>query len=217
MILIPVKNLGNAKQRLASVLDQPSRTALAQAMLRDLMETIASWKDRPEAAVVSGDAFAIRLARSLGFQVIEDSENLGETHAIAMATQVCESQGAGSTLVIPGDVPLLEIQELEAILAAAPHEGSVLVPAADGRGTNAAYRRPAGLLPLRFGNDTFITHYAAARATGRPCVVLSLPGIALDLDNPADLNELARRPGNRHSQRLAREWNIRELPRAANQ
>lgn len=217
MILIPVKNLANAKQRLASMLDQSSRSALAQAMLRDMLETLAAWENRPEVAIVSSDAFAIELARALNFEVIEDDQNRGETHAIEMATQVCVSLGARATLVIPGDIPLLEVSELEELLRAAPKQGSVLVPAADGRGTNAAYRCPANLFPLRFGNDSFRPHYAAACATGHPCVVLPLPGIGLDIDNPSDLKELALRPGNRHSQILARQRDLYELPRAANE
>jgi 2-phospho-L-lactate guanylyltransferase (CobY/MobA/RfbA family) len=40
MILIPVKNLANAKQRLASILDQPTRTELAQAMLFDVLHAV---------------------------------------------------------------------------------------------------------------------------------------------------------------------------------
>jgi 2-phospho-L-lactate guanylyltransferase len=99
----------------------------------------------------------------------------------------------------------------------APEQGSVLAPAADGRGTNAAFRRPAGLFPLRFGNDSFKPHLAAARATGKPCIVLSLPGIALDVDNPADLRQLAEAPGETRSQRLARQWNLSDLSLAASE
>ena len=43
MILVPVKSLANAKQRLASLLDQPTRTKLAQAMLFDVLETLHTW------------------------------------------------------------------------------------------------------------------------------------------------------------------------------
>jgi 2-phospho-L-lactate guanylyltransferase len=82
----------------------------------------------------------------------------------------------------------------------------VLVPAADGRGTNAAFRRPGNLFPLRFGNDSFKPHRAGAQATGKPCVVLNLPGIAVDVDNPEDLHELAVLPGNTRAQQLAREY-----------
>ena len=86
------------------------------------------------------------------------------------------SAGTDSTLVIPADIPLMEAWELEEILKHAPTEGSVLVPAGDGRGTNAAFRRPANLFPLRFGNDSFKPHHAAAQATGKPCVVLNFAG-----------------------------------------
>jgi 2-phospho-L-lactate/phosphoenolpyruvate guanylyltransferase len=208
MILVPIKNTDSAKQRLAAVLDQPSRTKLAQAMLHDVLSSIHDWKSRPEVGIVTGDPFATDLAREFGFEVIPDAENPGETGAIEMATRICVERGIDSTLVIPGDIPLIQGSELEEILKKAPAEGSVLVPAGDGRGTNAAFRRPANLFPLRFGNDSFKPHHAAAQATGKPCVVLNLPGIAVDVDNPPDLRQLLSLPGNTRAQRLAREWNL---------
>lgn len=206
VILVPVKNSSSAKQRLAAVLDQPSRTALAQAMLSDVLTALFGWKNRPPVAVVTSDPYAVKLANEYGFEVIADPENPGETGAIEMATQLCVARGAESTLVIPADIPLIQAWELEEILQHAPAEGSVLVPAADGRGTNAAFRRPADLFRLRFGNDSFKPHHAAAQATGKPCVVLNLPGIAVDVDNPADLEYLLSRPVETRARRVALEY-----------
>lgn len=217
MILVPVKNLANAKQRLATILGQPARTDLAQAMLLDVLETLFAWKNRPDVGVVTSDPYATRLALEFGFEVIPDNANRSETDAIDLATAVCIQREVESTLVIPGDIPLVQANELEAILRVAPKKGSVLVPAADGRGTNAAFRRPAALFPLRFGNDSFKPHRAAAEATGKPCIVLVLPGIALDVDNPADLRQLIAMPGETHAQRLARSWDLSDLPLAVNQ
>jgi 2-phospho-L-lactate guanylyltransferase len=217
MILVPVKNLSAAKQRLASLLDQATRTELARTMLLDVLETLASWAGRPEVAVVTSDVFACDLARRFGFEVIRDGANRSETDAVEMATRVCESRGVDFTLVIPGDIPLIQAWELEKTLQAAPEEGSVLSPAGDGRGTNAAFRRPAGLFPLRFGNDSFKPHLAAARATGKPVVVLPLPGVALDVDSPADLRQLAESSGETRSQRMVRNLDLADLPRAANE
>jgi 2-phospho-L-lactate guanylyltransferase len=217
MILIPVKDLANAKQRLASILDQPSRTELAHTMLLDVFEALHSWQDRPEVGIVTSDPYALDLAARFHFTVIPDPANISETDAIEMATRYCETRGVESTLVIPGDIPLIQASELQTILEAAPEEGSVLVPAADGRGTNAAFRRPAGLFPLRFGNDSFKPHFAAAKATNKPCVVLSFAGIGLDVDNPSDLSRLAAAPGNTRSQRLIRDWKLTDLPLAANE
>ena len=208
MILIPVKNLSHAKQRLAAVLDQRSRTELAQAMLHDVAAAIASSTRRPACALVTSDEFAIEIARRYDFEIIPDPANPGETGAIEMATRRCIERGIDFTLVLPADIPLIEASELEQIMAQAPVEGSLLVPAADGRGTNAAYRRPADLFPLRFGNDSFKPHFAAAQASGKTCVVLKLPGIALDVDGPADLRQLMAAPGNTRAQSLLRRWGL---------
>jgi 2-phospho-L-lactate guanylyltransferase len=206
VILIPVKNLSEAKQRLAAVLDQPARTELAQTMLHDVVTALAGWSRRPACTLVTSDPFALNLARQFDFEIIADPTNPGETGAIEMATRLCVERGIDSTLVIPADIPLIQASELEQILAQAPVEGSVLAPAADGRGTNAAFRRPANLFPLRFGNDSFKPHLAAAQATGRPCVVLQLPRLAVDVDNPEDLQQLLAHPGETRTQRLIRSW-----------
>jgi 2-phospho-L-lactate guanylyltransferase len=213
MILIPVKELSTAKQRLASVLMQEQRTLLARTMLKDICTALADVKLPPAIALVTNDAFATGLARHYGFQVIVDNENLGESEAIAMATIQAEKRGAEFTMVLPGDIPLLRACEVEAVLAAMPEVGSVLVPAADARGTNAVLRRPCALFPLRFGNDSFLPHQAAAQATGKTSVVLDnadLPGIALDIDRPDDLAQLLGFPMRTRTQKLLCEWKLLE-------
>jgi len=175
-------------------------------MLHDVLTALHRWKDRPPLALVTSDPYAVKLGGEYKFEIIPDPDNPGETGAIEMATRICVERGADNTLVIPADIPLIQAWELEEILKHAPAEGSVLVPAADGRGTNAAFRRPANLFPLRFGNDSFKPHHAAAQATGKPCVVLKLPGIAVDVDNPSDLQQLMSLPGKTRAQALARKY-----------
>ena len=200
MILIPVKNLSSAKQRLAAVLDQPSRTALAQAMLHDVLTTLHNWKNRPPVAIVTSDPYAVKLAEEYRFEIIPDPDNPGETGAIEMATRICVERGAESTLVIPADIPLIQSWELEEILKHAPAEGSVLVPAADGRGTNAAFRRPANLFPAPLRQRQLQTP-SRRRASHRQTVRRAeLPGIAVDVDNPADLQQLISLPGETRAQ-----------------
>lgn len=212
MILLPVKNLGNAKQRLAPLLEQATRAELAHAMLQDVLDALIG----NEVSLVTSDPFAAELAVLYQFEVIPDQQNLSETAAIEMATLVCESRGIASTLVLPGDIPLIEAEDIEALYESAPALGSVLVPSADKRGTNAVLRRPAALFPLRFGNDSFQPHLAAAAATGQLCVVLSLPRIALDIDTPEDLRQLALAPGEKRSQLLARKLGVFDFPAAVN-
>jgi 2-phospho-L-lactate/phosphoenolpyruvate guanylyltransferase len=213
VILVPVKNLANAKQRLAGILTPDERLALAQAMCEDVLTTLAGWAKRPSVAVVTSDSFAGDLASKFGFDVIADDRNASETDAIAMATAICRERGAANSLVVPADIPLIESAELQRLVEAAPAAGAVLVPDAAGRGTNAAWRAPADLFPLRFGNDSFQPHLASARATGLPCVVIELTNIARDIDRPEDLLAVVEASGERTSQKLLRSWNLqRRVP-----
>ena len=210
MILVPIKNLSSAKQRLSPILNPEERFALAQAMCEDVLQALADWPNRPPVAVVTSDPFALALATRFNFDIIADEENGGETSAIAMATAVCRDRGAKSTLIIPADIPLLEIADLQKIADSVPPQGAVLVTDAARRGTNAAWRSPADLFPLHFGNDSFLPHLSSAKATGLPCVVLDLPSLARDVDRPEDLHEVAAASGNRRAQRLVRSWNLEQ-------
>jgi len=203
MILIPVKNLSHAKQRLAKVLDQSIRTDLAHAMLVDVLQAVAEYGCE-DASLVTSDHFALEQAARLGFGVIPDEANSSETDAIETATGICAARGVPRTLVIPADIPLIEAEDLSNIFEHAPAHGALLVPSTDKRGTNAALRTPSNLLPLRFGNDSFQPHLQAAIATNTTCVVLSLARIGLDVDNVEDLENLSAHPGTKRAQELAR-------------
>ena len=182
------------------------RSQLAEAMLRDVMAAASGVRNRLDVALVTGDARAQHLARDFGFGVIEDTRNESETAAIEMATAWCEQRGYDTTVVVPGDIPLITSDELHRVLNAAPAEGAVFVPAYDRRGSNCILRRPASLIPLRFGNDSFLPHCEAMRNTGRELVILEMPGIGLDIDNPHELDLLLQRDGNTNAQRLLRSW-----------
>jgi 2-phospho-L-lactate guanylyltransferase len=207
-LLIPVKNLTNAKQRLGEALDQPQRSQLAEAMLRDVMTAAAGVTGRLDVYLVTGDAHAQNMAAEFNFGVIEDTRNESETAAIEMATAWCERQGYDTTVVVPGDIPLITAAELHRVLDAVPAEGAVFVPAYDRRGSNCILRRPASIIPLRFGNDSFLPHCEAMKQTGKPLIILEMPGIGLDIDNPLELELLVQRDGDTHAQRLLRSWGI---------
>jgi 2-phospho-L-lactate/phosphoenolpyruvate guanylyltransferase len=208
ILLIPVKSLTTAKQRLASVLSQERRSQLAEAMLCDVMTAAAGVLGRIDVALVTGDVRARALAAEFGFLVIDDTRNESETAAIEMATAWCEQRGYDTSVVVPGDIPLITSDELQRVLDAAPAEGAVFVPAYDRRGSNCILRRPASIIPLRFGNDSFLLHCEAMRKTGRELVILEMSGIGLDIDNPHELKLLLERAGGTNAQRLLRSWNF---------
>jgi 2-phospho-L-lactate guanylyltransferase len=46
---------------------------------------------------------------------------------------------------------------------------------------------PPNAVKLRFGEDSYFPHLAAARVAGISPQILHLPGIAMDIDHPADI------------------------------
>lgn len=208
MILVPIKDLRGAKQRLSPILAPEERTQLARAMAEDVFDALVPFALSPGVAIVSGDPWASLQAKRRNFTVILDDAEAGETAAIELATSYCLNNGTDFSLVFPADIPLITAEEVQVVLDAIPERGCVVVPAGDGRGTNGILRRPADLIPLRFGNDSLLPHLAAARATGQQLVIRELPGIALDVDRPDDLALLLAQPVRSRAQRLLLDWQI---------
>ena len=96
---VPVKDLVNAKQRLVPVLDAPRRSALARAMLADVLRALAgAGLDR--VWVVTREPEAAALARRFGAVPLAEAENRGHTAAVAAAPRGARGPAPGPP---PGD------------------------------------------------------------------------------------------------------------------
>lgn len=193
--VVPVKERDRAKERLAPRLPPATRQALALAMLEDVLNAVVAARRMAGVAVVTVDAAACRLAQRYGVRIIEDGARDGHTGAVAAAARQLAAEGCGGMLTLPGDIPLVTTHEIEQIVAAhRPAPAFTIVPSHDERGSNAVLVSPPDAVPLRFGEDSFFPHLRAAEACGIAPTVLLLPGIALDIDQPADLDRFLRRP-----------------------
>jgi 2-phospho-L-lactate guanylyltransferase len=192
--VVPVKETADAKQRLAGVLPPAVRRELALAMVEDVLATLGAVRDFAGIAVVTVDADVGRLAATYGANVWTDGARDGHSGAVAAAARRLGRQGFGM-LTLPADVPLAQPADIEAVLGAqSARPRFVIVPARDRRGSNAVLCAPADAVPLRFGDDSFLPHLAAAQACGIAPLVLQRPRLALDLDRPDDLAEFLRAP-----------------------
>lgn len=204
--VVPVKNLGNAKQRLAGVLDQPARTALFRAMLEDVLEALAGAPSLAGIVLVTRDAEAMALGRRYGAESLIEPENRGHTAAVEFAAKALAARGAGALLQVPGDIPRVTSEEIEAVIAAHALAPAVTIaPSRDHRGSNAVLCAPPDVLPFRFGDDSFFPHLAAARALGIEPTVVESTGIGLDIDTPDDLEAFLASPSDTRAYRLLAE------------
>ena len=191
--VVPVKEMDQAKQRLAPLLDPAVRRALVAAMLEDVLEALAAAPDLAGIAIVTVDPVARRLAARWDARIIEAGARAGHTGAVTAAARVLMAEGRAAMLTVPGDIPLLTPAEIVAIVAAhRPSPAFTIVPSHDERGSNAILLSPPEAVPFAFGDDSFLPHLRAAEACGLAPTVLHLPGVALDIDNPEDLRSFLR-------------------------
>lgn len=192
-VLIPVKNLKFANERLSSVLSQEDRTALAYAMLEDVFSSVAKSSLADKIAVVTLDKKAMLMADEYGFVIIDEEKQENESSSVDYALKICKDLGAESVLVIPGDAPLITESDIDFILEkikAHPHV--ILVPSGDKLGTNAILRKPPDILSSMFGHDSFRKHREQAEEKNVPYEIYENKNIALDIDEPADIETLRK-------------------------
>ena len=201
--VVPVKDLGNAKQRLAAVLGRPERTALFRAMLEDVLDALSGAVSLAGILLVTRDEEAIALAKGYGAECLIEPENRGHTLAVEFAAKTLAARGAAALLQVPGDIPRVTSEEIEAVISAhTPAPAVTIVPSRDYRGSNAVLCSPPDVFPFRFGDDSFHPHLAAARAIGIEPTVIERPGIGLDIDTPDDLDAFLAAPSHTRAYRL---------------
>jgi len=191
--VVPVKEMTGAKQRLAGVLTEPQRRALAAAMLEDVLDVLVAVPALAGIVIVTVDPQATRLAQRIGARVFTEAARDGHTAAATTAAHALAREGRGGMITVPGDIPRLTVAEFSQVLAAhRPAPSFTIVPAHDDLGSNAVLCSPPDAVPLRFGEDSFFPHLDAARRCGIEPTVVRLPGIGMDIDHPADLAAFAR-------------------------
>jgi 2-phospho-L-lactate/phosphoenolpyruvate guanylyltransferase len=190
-LLLPVKDLRNAKERLVGILSPEERFTLAHAMLADTVCAMRGVQRADTIFVVTNYEPAMQAARENGWQILSEDRQISESVSVDDASRRIEALGFGAVLRIPLDLPLIQsrdIDELLAIECSAP--AIVIVSSRDGTGTNAILRTPPTLFPSHFGSGSFAKHCAEANATGAQIHHRRNGHLEMDVDDEADLRAL---------------------------
>jgi 2-phospho-L-lactate/phosphoenolpyruvate guanylyltransferase len=185
VLAVPVKLLERAKGRLAPLLTPLERAVITLAMLEDVLDACLAqpgW----ETWVISADEAVLEVGARRGARPFAES---GRSLLGALAEVEPSVRGRSSELaVVLADLPLLSAGALSTVLAI--RASVVAAPAASDGGTNLLVRRPARVIPGRFGPDSFARHRWAARRARVSFEEADAPELAFDLDRPADVAAL---------------------------
>jgi 2-phospho-L-lactate/phosphoenolpyruvate guanylyltransferase len=192
--VVPVKQLAEAKHRLSRAFPPEFRRALAIEMLEDVLESLSRASGLAGIVVVTIDPEMKQIGRRRGARVLTEGATSGHTGAVMAAMRVLVAEGREGMLTLPGDIPGVTPAEIDVLLGQhGPSPAFTIAPAHDGRGSNAVISSPADLVPLAFGNDSFLPHLAAARRRGIEPQVVRLERLGLDIDNPEDLKAFVKK------------------------
>lgn len=173
MVGVPIKPFGVAKGRLHPVVDAPGRSRLGRAVAERTIMAIAASGAEP--AVVTGDDAVAGWARAKGWKVIAEPPGEG----LDGAARAVVAAAPDAWAIVHADLPTATPHDFLAVWDAFG-ERAVLVPSRDG-GTAVIAGR--GRFPFAYGPGSFHRHLGAVASA----VVVTRPGLALDLDTPSDL------------------------------
>src|SRR5919204_3406612 len=114
--ILPVKTFGAAKQRLSPALGGGARQALAQAMFSDVLGSLRKVERLDSVMVVTSDPAVEAAAHGVGVTVVQDPAERGHSDATIVGIRQALASGYDRVLLVPGDTPLLDPVELDALL-----------------------------------------------------------------------------------------------------
>src|SRR6267154_616429 len=192
-LLLPVKDLHNAKKRLIGALSPEERFGLAQAMLKDTIRAVKDIRCAEKVFVVTNYEPAMHLAEENRWEILREEQQISESHSVDAASKICEQWGVTGLLRLPLDLPLIQSSDIDELLAAdCQSPGLLIVPSRDGTGTNAILRTPPTLFPSHFGSGSFAKHLAEAESAHARVTIRHNARLEMDVDDEADLRALVQ-------------------------
>jgi 2-phospho-L-lactate guanylyltransferase len=198
-VLVPAKAFARSKSRLAPVLDEAERDALARGFLEHVLDVVAA-SDAVEGAMVvtdSDDVADVAMAR--GAVVVRD-EATGLGAIVDAALARLRDRGATGAIVLMSDLPDIAPDDVRDLADAVATDDVVIAPDLRAAGTNALGVALTSMrFPTCFGHaDSFVRHLACAQALGLRVRSHTSERLGFDVDVPADLDALrAKRASSR--------------------
>jgi 2-phospho-L-lactate/phosphoenolpyruvate guanylyltransferase len=216
LAVLPIKSFDHAKQRLEPGLEPGPRRALAEAMFSDVLIALRRATAVDSVLVVTSDHGAQQIAAGHGTIVLDDLDD-GHNGAAARGIQQALESNMERVLLVPGDCPMLNPRELDALIARpAAARSALIVPDRHGTGTNALLLTPPDSLTPSFGPGSCERHVADARLAGTISEVVEVPSLTLDIDTPEDLTALRAALASTHGGAAHTRGMLNQLLRSQN-
>ncbi|MFK7733772.1 MAG: 2-phospho-L-lactate guanylyltransferase [Pseudomonadales bacterium] len=192
--IVPFRSLRGGKNRLAPHLENDSRPAFVEAMLRDTLQALRCCEDLDRVMLVSNDSEAAALAREMGVIAIAEPQGCSGLNPVVQMTARELGTQCKNLMIVHGDLPILHPDEVKQLLDAHASVNceAKLTIASDRHqsGTNCLLVSPPTVMRFYYGTGSLAKHLAFADKHNIQSQVIDLPGAGLDIDEIADLQLL---------------------------
>ena len=201
--IVPVKEISSSKSRLSTVLPDIDREKLVIDLFIRTLSVLQAVNSIQKTIVISRDSDMLDLATKSEALAIRENDNSDLNSAIQQATFDAISFGSTGILVLPADLPLLSVddvnnmtdyEKLDKIL--------MIVPDRHGIGTNALFVKPPGFLKYQFGVNSFVSHKREAQRMKAELFINHYPNVEFDIDSPDDLRRLSEMDFSLHNEEV---------------
>ncbi len=192
-IVVPLRSFAHGKARLAAVLEEPARAALARTMAERVIGAAGA---RP-VVVVSSAPEVVTWALERELAVIDDPGSLNA--AAEDGRTWVRALGLARVVVVHADLPLAS--SLDAVAGDGGSPVAVIVPDHRDDGTPVLSLPAAAPFTFSYGPGSAARHVEEARRRGLDVRVLRDPALGFDVDIEDDLHLLEARRDQSHSRR----------------
>ena len=196
--VVPMRGVALGKTRLAGTLDPAARARLNRWLFARTLDVIRDWRgDLSRCVVVSRCPEVFEMASAKGAAVICEADAASDQNRSASAGgEYALQYGAQKLVLLPGDLPDMTADALDALLTDAGREKHMTIaPDTAGTGTNAVVVDAHAHDRLCFGERSFPRYLAWAAREGWTVTVCTRPELTFDLDTPSDWDAWAARTG----------------------
>lgn len=186
--IVPLNLPSRSKTRLSNRLNRIQRTRLTIAMLVNVLAALRNARTVTTITVVCADRKIRSIVQEYGATFLWEGYKRGLNRALNFALKNISNNS--SILIIHADLPLLTSEDVDNLIIGAKDNPLALVPSKEKTGTNAILMREKNIITLAFGKGSFQKHINLAKQGRVRCKVIRIHGVAFDVDEDDDLEEL---------------------------
>lgn len=207
-VIIPIKKFTNSKQRLSSILTIDQRRKLSQCMLLDICDILISSKCFAQILIVSSEDEIHKYKNDIDITFLKEKYDKGVNHAVESGNKYFIDRNFESTIVIPGDIPLINEESIKEFVNNTADNEVVISPSINKNGTNMLFRKPPDIIKTAYDENSYFNHLDRIEKKNLRYLVFEDISVMLDLDEPDDVNKIFNKLRDSRTKNLMKEFNL---------